>query len=123
MKPTAKDYIQAEELRKFIEKEVLNLIKNLAEQQGMTKEKIQNIARRTIELIHPGMKLDELYRNAIKLDDNLSELAPIVVMVMREYEEKYEKKALEQVRLLIKSNQFDQAQDMVKKVLAFKIQN
>jgi len=43
--------------------------------------------------------------------------------VMREYEQKYEKKALEQVSLLIKSKQFDQAQDMVKKVLAFKIQN
>ena len=115
--------MQAEELQKFIEKEVLNLIKNLAEQEGMTKEKVQNVARRTLELIHPGMKLDELYRNAVKLDDNCSELAPIVVIVMREYEQKYEKKALEQVSLLIKSKQFDQAQDMVKKVLAFKIQN
>lgn len=123
MKNTVSDYMKAEELQKFIEKEVLNLIKKLAEQEGMTKEKVQNVARRTLELIHPGMKLDELYRNAVKLDDNCSELAPIVVIVMREYEQKYEKKALEQVSLLIKSKQFDQAQDMVKKVLAFKIKN
>jgi len=122
-KPTAKDFIQAEELRQFIEKKVLEIIKNLAEQKGTTKEKVQSIAKRTIELIRPGMKLDELYRNAVKLDDNCSELAPIVVIVMREYEQKYEKKALEQVSLLIKSKQFDQAQDMVKKVLAFKIKN
>jgi len=59
MKNTVSDYMQAEELQKFIEKEVLNLIKNLAEQEGMTKEKVQNVARRTLELIHPGMKLDD----------------------------------------------------------------
>ena len=117
------DYAKAEELQKFIEKEVLKLIKNLAEKEGTTKEKVQSIAQRTLELIHPGMKLDELYLNAVKLDDNCSELAPVVVMVMREYEQKYEKKALEQVTQLIKSKQFDQAQEMVKKVLAFKINN
>ena len=117
------DYAKAEELQKFIEKEVLKLIKNLAEKEGTTKEKVQSIAQRTLELIHPGMKLDELYLNAVKLDDNCSELAPVVVMVMREYEQKYEKKALEQVTQLIKSKQFDQAQDMVKKVLQFKMVN
>lgn len=117
------DYVQAEELREFIEREVLIIIKDLAKVEGMTKEKIQSIARRTLELIRPGMNLDELYRNAVKLDDNCSELAPVVVMVMREYEEKYEKKALEQVTQLIKSKQFDQAGEMVKKVLAFKINN
>lgn len=123
MKNTVNDYMQAEELRQFIEREVLKLIKNLAEQEEMTKEKIQNVARRTLEFIRPGMKLDELYQNTVKLDDNCSELAPIVVTVMREYEQKYEKKALEQVSLLIKSKQFDQAQEMVKKVLQFKISN
>jgi len=123
MNNTVNNYAKAEELQKFIEKEVLKLIKNLAEQEGTTKEKVQNIAKRTLELIHPGMKLDELYLNAVKLDDNCSELAPVVVMVMREYEQKYEKKALEQITQLIKSKQFDQAQDMVKKVLAFKMQN
>lgn len=123
MDNTVSDYAKAEELQKFIEKEVLKLIKNLAEKEGTTKEKVQNIAKRTLELIHPGMKLDELYLNAVKLDDNCSELAPVVVMVMREYEQKYEKKALEQVTQLIKSKQFDQAQDMVKKVLQFKMAN
>jgi len=123
MKNTVGDYKQAEELQRFIEKEVLKLIKSLAEQEGMTKEKVQNVAKRTVELIHPGMKLEELYQNAVKLDDNCSELAPIVVLIMREYEQKYEKKALDQVSELIKLKQFDQAQDMVKKVLTFKIQN
>ena len=123
MKDSVVDYIQAEELREFIEREVLIIIKDLAKVEGMTKEKIQSIARRTLELIRPGMNLEELYSNAVKLDDNYMELAPVVVKVMREYEQKYEKKALEQVTQLIKSKQFDQAQEMVKKVLAFKINN
>ncbi|PJC80081.1 hypothetical protein CO008_02950 [Candidatus Roizmanbacteria bacterium CG_4_8_14_3_um_filter_36_12] len=123
MKDSVVDYIQAEELREFIEREVLIIIKDLAKVEGMTKEKIQSIARRTLELIRPGMNLEELYCNAVKLDDNYMELAPVVVKVMREYEQKYEKKALEQVTQLIKSKQFDQAQEMVKKVLAFKINN
>jgi len=120
---TATNYLQAEKLRQFIEQEVLKIINNLVEQEGMTKEKIQGIAKMTLELIRPGMKLDELYQNAVKLDDNYSELAPVVVVVMREYEEKYERKALDQVNQLIKSRQFDEAQNVVKKVLQYKIAN
>ena len=123
MDPQVKDFIQADQLREFIEKEVLKLIKDLAEKEGTTKEKVQSIAKRTLELIHPGMKLDELYFNAVKLDDNCSELAPIVVMVMREYEQKYEKKALTQVSQLIKDKQYDEAQNVVKKILTYKITN
>jgi len=54
MNNTVNEYTKSEELQKFIEKEVLKLIKNLAEKEGTTKEKIQDIARRTLELIHPS---------------------------------------------------------------------
>ncbi|PIV08956.1 hypothetical protein COS31_05430 [Candidatus Roizmanbacteria bacterium CG02_land_8_20_14_3_00_36_15] len=114
---------QAEDFRKFVEIETLRIIKKLAEEGKTEKERIQAIAKRTLDLIKPGMNLEELYTNAVKLDDNFSEMAPLVYVIMREYEEKYEKKALESVSLLIKAGQFDQAQEMVKKVLSFKIQN
>lgn len=114
---------QAEELRKFIEIEVLKIIKDLAEKGQTTKERVQEIAQLTISLIKPGMNLEELYINAIKLDDHHSELAPIVFKIMKEYEEKYERKALAQVSQLIKSGHYESAQDMVKKVLQFKIAN
>ena len=114
---------KAEDFRKYIEVETLKIIKKLAEEGKTEKEKIQAIAQKTLELIKPGMTLEELYQNAVKLDDNFSELAPLVYVIMHQYEEKYEKKALEQVSQLVRAKQFDQAEEMVKKVLAFKIQN
>lgn len=117
------DLSRADEFRKFIEVETLKIIKKLAEEGKTTKERIQEIARRTIELIKPGMSLEELYQNAVKLDDNFSELAPVVYVVMKFYEEKYEKKALEEVTRLVRQRQFERAGEMVKKVLQFKIGN
>jgi len=111
----------AEEFRKFIEVEVLKIIKKLAEGGKTPKERIQEIARRTLELIKPGMSLEELYQNAVKLDDYHPELAPVVFTVMKEYEQKYEKMALEQVSSLVRSGKYDEAQNLVKKVLEFKV--
>lgn len=111
----------AEEFRKFIEVEVLKIIKNLAEEGKTTRERIQEIARRTLDLIKPGMTIDELYQNAVKLDDQHPELAPVVYAVMKEYEQKYEKKAIEQVSAFVKAGKYDEAQNLVKKVLQFKI--
>ena len=117
----SQDYVRAEEFRKYIETEVLKIIKDLAEKGSAPPEKLQNIARLVLELIKPGMSIDELYRNAVKLDDQYYELAPIVMKIMREYEEKHEKKALIEVSQLIKLQKFDEAQNMVKKVLQFKV--
>lgn len=115
------DLTKAEEFRKFIEVEVLKIIKTLVEKGKASKEKIQQIARTTLDLIRPGMTLEELYQNAVRLDDQHSELAPVVYAIMKEYEEKYEKKALSIVQDLIKQKKFEQAQQLVKKVLQFKI--
>jgi len=110
-----------EEFRKFIEIEVLKIIKKLAEEGKTSKEKVRNISQLTLDLIKPGMTMEQLYQGAVKLDDIYSELAPVVSMVMKEYEEKYEKKAIEYVSQLIKSKNYDQAQNMVQKVLQFKM--
>lgn len=113
----------AEEFRKFIEVEVLKIIKNLAEGGKTSKERIQELARRTLELIKPGMSLEELYQNAVKLDDYHPELAPVVFALMKQYEQKYEKRAIEQVSSFVRSGKYDEAEMLVKKVLEFKIQN
>lgn len=112
-----------EEFRKFIEVEVLKIIKELAEKGETPKEKIQAIAKLTLELIKPEMSLEELYLNAVKLDDQYSELAPVVFHVMKAYEEKYEKKAINEVSQMVKLGHYDDAQEMVKKVLNYKIAN
>lgn len=113
----------ADEFRKFIEVEVLKIIKGLAERGDTPQEKIQAIAQQTLELIKPEMNIEQLYQNAVKLDDQYTELAPVVFQVMKEYEQTYEKRALSEVSNLVHSGKFDEAQDMVKKVLKFKISN
>lgn len=112
-----------EDFRTYIENEVLAIIKLLADKGETEPERIQDMAKLTLELIQPGMTLEQLYQNSVKLDDSYSELSPVVFKIMKQYEDKYEKKALEQVSSYIKSGQYDQAEDMVKKVLQFKIAN
>lgn len=115
------DFYKEEGFRKFIETEVLKIIKNLAEKGETPQERIQAIARITLDRIKPGMTIDELYINAIKLDDDYSELGPIVITIMRNYEENFARKAIHGVSQMIKKGDYDGAQDMVKKVLMFKI--
>ena len=110
------------EFRQFIEREVLRVIKTLAESGKTSKERIQEIAKHTLNLIIPGLTLEQLYQNSCKLDDAFAELAPVVYQVMRYYEQRYEKKAVEQVSILIKSGKFEDAQNIIKKVLLFKTQ-
>jgi len=111
----------AEDFRKMIQIEVLRVIKDLAHQRKMPKSKIRDISRLTLDLIKPGMTIDKMYVNAAKLDDKFSELAPVVLIIMKEYEEKYERKALDGVSSLIKTGHYNEAEEMVKKVLTFKI--
>ena len=111
---------KAGEFRKYIESEVLLIIRQLAESKTATSDRIKEMARETLLLITPQMTLDELYANAVKLDDRFSELAPIVFKIMKKYEEGYSRKAIGSVSALIKSGRYDDAQNMVKKVLLFK---
>lgn len=114
---------KAEEFRKFVESEVLEIIKSLAEKGQTTDERIQQIAKITIDVIKPGMSLELLYRSAVSLDDQFSELSPLVYKIMKEYEQKYEKNAINEVSRLVKSGKYEDAESMVKKVLQFKIVN
>ncbi len=114
-------FVKTEEFRKIIEVEVLKIIKTLADTGETTRERIQDIASHTISLIHAGMTMEELFNATVKLDDKFPELAPVVVKVMRIYEEQYEKRALDMVTLLVKGGKYEEANNMVKKVLLFKV--
>lgn len=113
----------ADDFRKFIEVEVLKIIRSLAEKGETPKEKVQSMAQTTIHLIQQDMTLEEMYINAVKLDDNFPELAPVVFSLMKEYEQKYERRAVSHVSQLVHEGKYDEAQEMVKKVLKFKISN
>lgn len=110
----------ATKFRQFIEVEVLKIIKELIEKKQTSQERIKEIAKTTLDLIKPEMDLETLFQNAVKLDDQLPELAPVVYKIMKEYEEKYEKKALVQVSQMIKKGRYQEAQDLVKRILSYK---
>jgi hypothetical protein len=110
----------AEEFRKYIESEVLLIIRQLANSKTTTSDRVKEMARETLLLIRPNMSLEDLYANAVKLDDKFTELAPIVFKIMKKYEDEYSMKAISSVSALIKSGRYDDAQNMVKKVLLFK---
>jgi len=110
----------AEDFRKYIESEVLRIIRQLAEKKETTADRIKEMARETLLLVKPNMTLEDLYANAVKLDDRFPELAPIVFTIMKKYEDEYSMKAISSVSALIKNGKYDDAQNMVKKVLLFK---
>jgi len=112
----------ADEFRKFIESNVLDVIQQMSGKPNLNTETVQKIAELTLDLIRPEMTVEELYQNAVKLDDSIPELAPVVFAVMKEYEKTHEAKALHLVSQLIKAGSFEDAGSVVKKVLAFKSQ-
>jgi len=106
--------------RQFIEKECLEIVRKLLKDNKVSKKRIQEIAKYVLSVVKPEMTMDQLYKAVVKFDDNYPELTPVVFNVMKEYEEKHEKKAVELVGKLVREKKFDQAQDMVKRVLEFK---
>lgn len=110
-----------EQFRQLIEVEVLKVIKDLAETGTADDEKIKEIAKLALDTVQPGMSMEELYQAASKLDDKHAELAPVVFKIMQAYEEKFAKQAIDQVSNLVRAGSYDDAQDLVKKILQFKI--
>lgn len=80
----------SKKFQEYIETEILNAIHKLAKKPEMTKEKLQEIARLTLDLIHENMPLVDLYQNMIKLDDKFPELQPTIGKIIKEYLEKYQ---------------------------------
>lgn len=109
--------------RKFIEYEAATTIISLLEKGMIDQPKSEKLSQLTLDLITPGMTVEELYLNGVKLDDHDPELAPVVYKIMKIYEEKFEKKALSQVSAMVKNKQYAHAEDLVKKVLQFKMSN
>lgn len=117
------DLEKADKFRLFIEIEVIKILREISLKEGEQDQKIRDIARTVTDLIKPMMTLEELYQSAVKLDDKHPEMALLVFKIMKEYEERYERKALENVSQLVKSGRYDEAQNLVKKVLEFKTVN
>lgn len=98
-----------DEIREDIELRIVELIKSLLSTGTITDDRARQLSQRTLEVLVPGQTLEELYRAIPKLDDTMSELAPIVLPFMRDYEQNVTKQAQTNVEELIRQGQYDAA--------------
>ena len=83
----------------------------------MTNEQAQQIAKRTIELLKPGMSLEEFFKNVMKIDDGLPELSFIVLPLAKIYQEKIENPSIDAVRELVRKTNYDTAVNLSQKIV------
>jgi hypothetical protein len=107
----------ADEIREQIEADVVALIKTKVENEEMTEERAQQIAQRILDMLKPGMTLEELFKVLPQLDDNFSEIGHIIVPYLKDYEEGVTKRAAKTVHDLIMQGQYKEAQDLANRVI------
>ncbi len=111
----------AEAFRKWIELEVLKIMKQQIGKSDVSQQRIQDMANRTLDMIRPDMSVEKLFHSAIELNDGYPEFDSLTIKLIKEYEHKYKGKAVERVSELVKTGDLEEAQDVVKKVLEFKM--
>lgn len=112
------DCMTPDDLRQQIELKVVELIKARLEAGTITEERAQALSQIVLDTVKPGMSFEALYKAAAKLDDHAPELAPIVLPLMRQYEEAIVSQAQHTVSSLIRQGQYDAATTLAQKAIA-----
>lgn len=107
----------AEEKRKQLEKDILNIIAQKLQNGQMDLERAQFIAKMLLDRLHPPLTLEQIYIIAPTLDDHFSELSAAVSPLIREHEEELKNIIVEHAEKLIKSGKFDKASLLLKQTL------
>jgi hypothetical protein len=107
-----------QDLRQSVELKAVELIKTRLENGTITEDRAQELSQLVLDTIHPNMSVEELYRAIPKLDDTAPELSPVVLPVVRQYEQTVGKRAEENVRSLIRTGQYDAAVKLAKDTIA-----
>lgn len=107
-----------DDLRQQIELQVVELIKAKLADGSMTEERAQQASQIVLDMLKPGMSMEELYRAVGKLDDIVQELAPVVLPIMQQYEQEIVKPIGANVSDLIRQGQFDAATKLAKQAIS-----
>jgi phage terminase small subunit len=108
--------------QQFIEQNVLDVIQTLTNVPDTDPQMIQEIAQFTLNAIKPEMTVQEMFDAAIALDDAYPQLSPVVKNVLEEYEKTFSQPAVSAVQKMMQAGHYDKAQDVMQKVLSFKMQ-
>lgn len=106
-----------DEIREDIELKIVELIKEKLENNEVTEVRAQELSKIALTTLTPGMTMEELYRAIPNLDNLATELAPIVIPYMREYETNITGEAQKAVIDLIKQGQYDAAVKLSKQAI------
>lgn len=106
-----------DEIREDLELKIVEFIKDALESGKLTEERSQIISEQVLTILKPGMSMDELYRAIPKLDDLCSEISPVIIPYLRDYEENITKHAQETVSELIRQGQYDTAVKVANKAI------
>ncbi len=106
-----------DDIRQQIELKVVELIKAKLADGTMTEERSQQISQRVLDILKPGMGLEDLYKAIPKLDDTVTELSPIILPILSDYEKNITQAAIPPIRNYIKTGQYDAAVTLSKKVI------
>lgn len=107
-----------DDIRKEIEQKIVELLKSQLSGGTMTEDRSRQISQIVLELLKPGMDLENLYRAILKLDDSCPELSPIVLPYAEKYEKEVTKKAVDVVSDYIKMGKYDAAAKFAERVVA-----
>lgn len=103
-----------DDLRQQIELKVVELIKEGLTSGKMTEAKSQEISRRTLEVLQPGIGFKELFKAVSKLDDTMPELSRVVYPIVKQYEDMVKNSAIPRVREYMRVGQWDAAVKLAK---------
>lgn len=109
--------MDAEEYRKKIEREILQVMKEKLESGEMDAKRAREIAKMVLEKLKPGITLGEIYRVVPTLDDFFPELASVVLPVVKEYEQKIEGLVKQRADELVKAGKFSQAGEIIDRTI------
>lgn len=106
-----------DQIREQIEVNVVELLKTHLEAGTITEDRSRQISQIVLELLKPGMSLEDLYKAIFKLDDSCPELSSVVLPYAEEYEKDVTKKAVNVVSDYIKTGKYDAAAKFAEKVV------
>jgi len=106
-----------DDIRQDIELKVVELLKQKVADGSMSEQRSQKIAQDVLDILKPGMSYTELFRAIPKLDNTATEIAPIIIPYLRDYEQNVAQATHKQVVELIRQGQYDIATKLAKKAV------
>jgi len=107
-----------DDLRQDVELKVVELIKQKLADGTMSEKRSQEIAQLVLDSLKPGMSFEELYKAIFLLDEHYTELSPIVLPIIRDYDKNVMQKIRATVSELIRQGRYEEAEQLSQKAIS-----